>query len=390
MRRINLIFSLFIICSSTWAAGALETLETIPSSSLLVIDNQDKISYSKNANQLYIPASTVKLLTALISLDYLGNDFSFETHFHYDPEIKFLWIKGFGDPYLISEEIDLIVNKIKKSGVSELNGIGVDTSYYERGIVFDGQGDSLNPYDASVGALSANFNTINVRVFSNSISSSEVQTPLTPLAKSLSQGLQPGTHRINLGEADLAPRYFTELLKSKLNRIGILTDANFMSGSIPRQAQLLFIHQNSRTLEQVTASMLEYSNNFIANQLYLNLGAKYFGPPANLEKSNLFVKNYIDKHFDWDNYILIDGAGLSKKNRLSAHNLIDILKKFEPYRNLMPKQNPMILAKSGTLKGVSTYAGYLSNRNKLSLFALMINQKVYYSFREKIALELLN
>lgn len=390
MRRICIICLLLLICSPVWGASALETLESIPSSSLLVVDSQNKITYSKNANQLFIPASTVKLLTALISLDHWGRDHRFETIFYYDPEIKYLWVKGFGDPFLISEELDIIVEKIKKSGISELNGIGVVTNYYGKGIKIDGQGDTLNPYDASLGALSANFNTINVRVFSDSISSSEVQTPLTPLAKSLSRGLQPGTHRINIGEADLVPRYFSELLKSKLNRVGILADANYMSGILPSKARLLFTHQNSKTLEDVISSMLEYSNNFIANQLFLNLGAEYFGPPAALEKSKVIFKNYIEEHFDWNNYILLDGAGLSKKNRLSAYHLIDILKRFEPYRNLMPKQNSMILAKSGTLKNVSTYAGYLSNKNELSLFALMINQKIYYSFREKVALELLN
>ena len=74
-----------------------------------------------------------------------------------------------------------------------------------------------------MGALAANFNTINIRVYEDSISSSEEQTPLTPIAEELSQGLGIGTHRINLGDAELGPRYFSELLKSKLRK-GILAD----------------------------------------------------------------------------------------------------------------------------------------------------------------------
>jgi len=372
------------------SASPLERLKTLPESSLLLLDNEQKIIETKNAQQLYIPASTVKLLTSLIALEHWGKDFRFKTEFYYDSQSSSLWVKGFGDPFLISEELDVIVNKIKEYGISEIDAIGIDNNYFSKTILIDGQGDSLNPYDAAISATAANFNTINVRIYENSISSSETQTPLTPLANELAQGLNIGTHRINLGNAEHGPRYFSELLKAKLNISSIPTDGLFLSGHIPETADLIFTHHNSHTLEDNVRSMLEFSNNFIANQIFLSLGAEMFGAPASLEKSQQAMNNYIEEHYQWSEHSIIEGAGLSRKNRLSAQQLIEILERFKPYRELLPAQSPKILAKTGTLKDVSTYAGYLNRNENWSPFAIMINQRVDFSFRKDVAQELLH
>lgn len=379
----------YFLLTNSWASNPLQTFESLDSSSLLVVDTNQHILHSKNVDKPLIPASTVKILTALIALEHWGDDHHFSTDFYFDSSLNYLWIKGYGDPYLISEELDLIVAKLEQAGITEFDGIGVDTSYFDRSIKIDGQGKSLNPYDASAGALAANFNTINIRVYEDSISSSEEQTPLTPIAKELSQGLGTGTHRINLGDAELGPRYFSELLKSKLNRKGILAEVNYMSGSIPTSAKLLFTYTNSHTLEYIISSMLEFSNNFIANQLYLLLGAELRGAPASVAKSQTIITDYVKQNFEWENYELVEGAGLSTKNRLSAQQLVDLLNKFKAYRHLLPAQNSHIFAKSGTLKNVSTYAGYLNRNSKWSSFALMINQRINFTFREKLAVELL-
>jgi len=387
--RIILFSCSLLFCPASWASNALDSLRSLPASSILVLNSDNKVSHAKNEDQLFIPASTVKLLTALIALEYWGKDYRFSTNFYLDKKANILWIKGFGDPYLISEELDLIVEKIKQSGITELDGIGIDESYYQKTILIDGQENSLNPYDAPAGALAANFNTVNVRVFENTISSSETQTPLTPLAQTLAQGLSTGTHRINLGNPNYGPQYFAELLKAKLNRAGILTDVNYQHGAITSDEKLLFTYKNSHTLEQVIGSMLEFSNNFIANQLYLNLGADTYNAPASMEKSFDVVENYIAQNFNWKDYQLFEGAGLSRSNRLSASQLIQVLEKFKPFRYLLPAQNSNILAKTGTLKNVSTYAGYLKHDDNWSPFALMINQAVNFSFRKKVADELL-
>jgi len=390
MRICTIFFTvtLLFLTHHSFAASPLDTLKKLPSSSLLLVDENKQVLHTKNAARPYIPASTIKVLTSLISLEHWGINYRFKTDFYYDPVTNSLWVKGYGDPYLVSEEIDIIVNKIKREGISELDGISVDNSYFSKTISIDGQGKSLNPYDASLGATAANFNTINVRVYYDTVSSSETQTPLTPLANKLAKGLDIGTHRINLGTAEYGSRYFAELLKAKLNLSEIPTDAFFQSGNIPDTAVLLFTHQNSNTLEQVIRSMLEFSNNFIANQLFLALGADIYDSPADTNKSQAVVNSYIKNNFNWTDHIIIEGAGLSRQNRLSAQQLIDVLNQFKPYRHLLPSQTDDIFAKSGTLNNVSTYAGYINRNNGWSPFAIMINQRVNFHFRNEIALEL--
>ncbi|MFK7815735.1 MAG: D-alanyl-D-alanine carboxypeptidase [Gammaproteobacteria bacterium] len=380
--------TLLLLTQHSLAANPLDTLKNLSSSSLLLVDENMQVLHSRNAEHTYIPASTIKVLTSLIALEHWGSDYRFKTDFYYDEVTNSLWVKGYGDPFLVSEEIDIIVNKIKKEGISELDGISVDNSYFSKTISIDGQGNSLNPYDASLGATAANFNTINVRVYLDAVSSSETQTPLTPLANTLAKGLDIGTHRINLGNAEYGSRYFAELLKAKLNLSKIPTDTFFQSGKIPDTAVLLFTHLNSKTLDQVITSMLEFSNNFIANQLFLALGADIYHAPANTKKSEAVVNNYIKTNFNWTDHIIIEGAGLSRQNRMSAQHLIDVLSKFTSYRHLMPAQTNKILAKTGTLNNVSTYAGYINRNNDWSPFVIMINQPVNFHFRKEVALEL--
>ena len=371
------------------ADSALSKLDKLPSSSLLVVDSSGRSLHSKNPDQLFIPASTVKLLTALIALDNWGSDYRFSTNFYIDPATNLLWIEGLGDPYLVSEELDLIADRLHGLGVRWLRGVGVDTKYFSNGIQFDGHSGTENPYDAPVSALAANFNTIKIQVADGRARSGEPQTPITPLARLMASSLADGTHRVNLGRSLRSPQYFAELLKAKMGELGVKVENNFTHDTIPAGSKLLFKHFNSRDLGQVVASMLEYSNNFIANQIYLLLGAEIYGAPTRAEKSQRVFDEYIGENFQWTNYIVMDGAGLSRKNRLSTRQLVDVLQSLSKYRHVMPMQNKHILAKTGTLKHVSSYAGYLNRNQDWSMFALIINQPVSYFFRQRIAEELL-
>ena len=287
------------------------------------------------------------------------------------------------------EEIDLIVDKIKQLDIQSFSSIQADLSYFSESLNNTKSATSNNPYDASASALAANFNTIEVDVIDGTVTSGEVQTPITTMAKSLAKGLTNGKHRINLGNARRGPQYFVEVLSEKLHLVEIEVEQTQIMQSEPSDLTLLFTHYNSRPLDQVIAAMLEYSNNFIANQLFLMLGAEKLDVPAAFDKSRQMLTQFVDRHFQWQQYAVYDGAGLSINNRLSARQLIDIAQKFAPYRNLMPSQKQVIKAKSGTLNGVSCYAGYVFREGKWLTFALLINQPVEYRFRERLAEELL-
>lgn len=390
MRLPKLVFIAFIVFTNQVAAErSLATLHELQSASLLVVDHNNAVQYSKNPDQLLIPASTVKLLTALIALEHWGPQHRFKTGFYIDTATNILWVQGLGDPYLISEELDLIAEKLHGLGIRYLQGIGVDAHFFGADLHFDGGGDTDNPYDASASALAANFNTVKIRVRNGDVRSGESQTPLTHLARKIGSNLSNGTHRVNLGQSQRSPQYFAELLAAKLAELGVIIGSTVVHDLLPTGSKLLFEHLNSRDLERVAAAMLEYSNNFIANQLYLLLGVEHYGTPVALDKSRRVFTEYIDRHFQWISYSLRDGSGLSRSNQLSARQLVDILQAFSAYRHIMPVQSKNIRAKTGTLKRISTYAGYLHRDHEWSVFALMINQPVDYFFRERLAEELL-
>jgi D-alanyl-D-alanine carboxypeptidase/D-alanyl-D-alanine-endopeptidase (penicillin-binding protein 4) len=99
------------------------------------------------------------------------------------------------------------------------------------------------------------------------------------------------------------------------------------------------------------------------------------------------MTNFARRRFGWSDFSVEDGAGLSRGNRLSARQLVDVMEAFAPYRDLMPAQdgNSSVRAKTGTLKGVSCYAGYVRRGSAWEPFALLINQPVDYNLRLKVA-----
>ncbi len=374
---------------SATESSPVQLLIEMKQSSLLIVDSSGHRVQSHNPNNPMIPASTMKLLTALLSLRTWGTAHRFTTDFALDHD-NHLWVKGYGDPYLISEEIDLIVLGLKNKGLKKISGIGIDDSYFTSRIIVPGQSKTDNPYDAPLSALAANFNTINVQRKNQKTLSAEIQTPITPLIKQLAKKLPTGTHRINLGDQAHSSHYFAEILMAKLEKQNVQVTQKLITGTFPDTRFPFYRHQNSHDLSEVISAMLQYSNNFIANQLFLLLGVEEKGEPATMRKSQLVVESRIHKLFAWQDYTVEEGAGLSRNNRLSAKQLIDVLKQFLPYRDLLSHQNNRILAKSGTLKGISTYAGYLFRSAQWMPFALMINQPVKYNLRKRVALELLN
>lgn len=80
-----------------------------------------------------------------------------------------------------------------------------------------------------------------------------------------------------------------------------------------------------------------------------------------------------------------DGAGLSRKNRISANEMMAILKYTKKYKDIFPRKRNRIYEKSGTLTGVSVLAGYTVIDEVWSPFTIMINSKVKSSYRFKLA-----
>ena len=152
-----------IWCSVAQAGPAVDRLLATPASALWLQQSVSK-AMVKNPHVAMVPASTVKILTALMSLQYWGAEHRFSTEFWFDHQRKVLFVRGLGDPFLISEEIAYIATQLKQAGVHEITKIAADGSYFSEDINIDGWDGSNNPYTAINGALAENFNSIALNV----------------------------------------------------------------------------------------------------------------------------------------------------------------------------------------------------------------------------------
>lgn len=345
----------------------------------MIEDSSGRNQY--RANDLFVPASTMKVLTSLIALELLGPAYRFETHFFLDSQAN-LYVKGYGDPLLTSVNLLEIGQKLAGIGITQLRSICLDDSVFSLLGETASDENSANSYDAPNGALAVNFNAVPILVGKNGkVSSAEPETPLLPLMKQIGNGLAPGSYRLNINmlpsEPDKSPtlRYAGELFTAQLQKSGITIRHPFKIQKTPGNLQPVLIHQSRVPLEEIVRECLKYSNNFIANQLFLTCGLQAYGLPATWEKGRQTFSNYAITSLGLpkDVLIVMEGAGLSRQNRVSPAALIQILGRFKPFAALL-KQQEAIPLKSGTLTGVYCYAGYFPQDEALIPFALLLNQ----------------
>ena len=345
--------------------------------SVLVADDKEVLyRYPPKSNPLLVPASVLKLATALAALHYLGPEFRFRTDF-YLTENRSLGIKGYGDPFLVSEQWRRIAQNLSQIPElpKQLNRVFLDTSLFNAKIKIPGIEFSKNPYDAQNGALVLNFNTVYLKVDKQGfVSSAEKQTPLTPLARRLGKNLSAGKHRISI-PPESGITYAGELVHAFLSQAGFSFDSGKVALSkISSADRLIYTHKNSSTLTELIAGMLRYSNNFTANQLLLSIGLKRYGAPATLEKGIRALKEYLGDELGIPEkqFRIAEGSGISRKNRLTPEAIWQMLKAFAEQRNLLHGGNG-VLYKTGTLRGVSSMAGYLPG-SKARYFVILLNQ----------------
>lgn len=341
-----------------------------------------KILRSHNLETSFVPASTIKVLTGLMALDTLGPQFRFTTYFYRD-NANNVYIKGEGDPFLTSEAITRIAAELKKREVTEINTLVFDNSAFALEGSPAHSGNSDNPYDAPSAALTVNFNTIPFTVTKDrKVLSGEKQTPFLPMMETLASRYPEGSHRINVNAIPAVTkhsntiRYSGELFTAIFKDHGITVLNGFSTGRIPQNAVSLLVYKSDKTVTDLVRLCLQYSNNFIANQLYLTCGSKLFGYPATWEKAHKAAEQYVTRKLKLTSMQIrqVDGSGLSTQNKISAAAMLRVLENFRPYVKLLPREKSIYL-KSGTLTNVYTFVGYFHNTSGFSPFVIFLNQK---------------
>jgi serine-type D-Ala-D-Ala carboxypeptidase/endopeptidase (penicillin-binding protein 4) len=335
-----------------------------PSGEVLVVDHEGNELVAQNADESFVPASVTKIVTAWLALEVLGGDYRFETRFYLDDK-RVLYVRGGGDPLLISEELaPLATDLVAVVGKAPINGIVLDASYYPPNLSIPGIEDTNNAYDALNSALAVNFNTIYAVRHGNKVSSAEKQTPITPLAIAQFRSRGPkGSGRISLSQdPTVSLQYAGELIAAFIDRAGGSAKGQISTGTVPEGLKPVYVHRQSRPLSEILAEMLRASNNYIANQVFLEIGGHRLGGPVSLEKSLTVANEMLAAHGLATAIHLEEGSGISRNNSFTTRGLARVLELFAPHADLLHGHDGG-MNKTGTMDGICTLAGYADTSN---------------------------
>lgn len=338
----------------------------------VVIGADGEVAYDRQGSQTFLPASTTKLLTGFAALAVLDPATRFQTTTVLDGDRVVL--VGGGDPYLAARRPDQptrvdradlrtlaqrTAEALGEAGLDEVT-LGYDTSLFE--------GPSASP------------------AWEDSYVPGQVVTPISPLWAD--RGLRDG---IRSGDP---ARAAAERFAGYLEDAGIDVDGDPASAEAPDSALDLAVVQGA-TLAQVVDAMLVRSDNEAAEVL-LRQVAVATGRPGSFEGGAEAVREALaEAAVPVDGLELNDGSGLSRKNRIAPITLARVLQVgatrastadlladlpvggltgtlAERYSRGADGGAGLVRAKTGTLTGVHSLAGYTTDRRGVPLvFAVM-------------------
>jgi len=323
------------------------------------------ILMERNPDIRLIPASTMKVATSSAAFSTLKPDFTFNTEVLADKvkgsSVGDIYLRGSGDPYLVSEQLFALTRELRDKGLREIRGnIIVDDSYFIPGKPLD-ENERLGArsYHAPYGALSLNFNSLRIlvipgpkagraaRVLADPESEyarvkAAVKTvrgrrkaKLSITKESTTSGGEEITVKGVIGvRAPVKSLYVNvsnpsvytgAVFKEFVLREGIRVTGKVIRGKTPASA-VSYLRFRSRPLATTIYWLNKFSNNFMAEQLSLAMGAAVHGVPGTREKGLSVIRGHLlSLGVDEGSFSLSEASGLSRKNRLSASALVRVL-----------------------------------------------------------------
>ncbi|MGH8455229.1 MAG: D-alanyl-D-alanine carboxypeptidase/D-alanyl-D-alanine endopeptidase [Nevskiales bacterium] len=447
------VLSLLLLSGAAWALDGTEDLvESVENSgipeddlSLLAVEGTGRnarVLLSLNPSQAMIPASVTKLVTAAASLREFPPGTRFETRLLSAGEQNGkvlngdLVLKGGGDPSFKPAVLADLVSRFARSGIREIRGnILVDDSYFDSVRIDTSRSDTDRvdkAYDAPVGAMSFNWNTVAVyfrpaaragepatvilepasdyirvrgevktavgrgrpRVGARRLHDPAFRGDVIEVNGFIGQQIEEVMAYKNITQPDI---WSGENLKSELRRQGISLSGSVRRGAASFGAHTLATVQGD-TVQEIVVEMNKASNNFVAEMLAKNLSAQA-QPPGNLERGMAIIREYMRSlGLSALEYTLVNPSGLTRDNKLSARALVRVLQdmggnfQYAPeFLTSLPiagvdgtlrrrlRNTPaerFIRAKTGYVDNVLTLAGYAGhNDGKIVTFAFLFNGK---------------
>lgn len=341
---------------------------------MMVYDlTDDSVLYAHGERQTLRPASTMKVLTAVTALDKLGGAYLYKTRLCYTGTVRdsirtlegHLYIIGGMDPRLGHDDLRSFAMAVKELGIDTIRGnVYADRTMKDADIAGEGWcWDDDNPV-------------------------------LSPLV---------------YGRKDnLLARFATVLADA-----GICLEGELLTKACPSDAMELCVQ--THTIEQILHRMMKESDNLYAESMFYQIGLTK-GKPSTARKAKAVMEALMKKmRMDRRPHRFADGSGLSLYNYVSAEIEVAFLRyaynNTDIYSNLLPAlpvaaksgtlekrmtKTPAagnVRAKTGTLTGISSLAGYCTTAGGHELCFAIINQGVMKSsaakaFQDKVCAEL--
>ena len=336
------------------------------------------------------PASLMKLATTSAALDTLGPAFVWRTPVYVDGPVRdgvlqgSVYVRGSGDPRLGVERLWLLMRRIQGLGIQKIQGdIVLDRSAFDvaarDAASFDGE--PLRPYNAAPDALLINFKSLLIQFVPDrtaNVARVQVEPPMAgvqfPTSVPLSAGdcsdyrsglradwSNPthirfaGSYPAVCGEkmwpiAYAAPQQFApRAIAGMWQQLGGQLSGQVRDGPVPAQLAPLFSVE-SASLAETIRDINKYSNNVMAQQLFLTLSQQQRGI-GSFESSRDAMQRWWRERVGGDMPTFDNGSGLSREERISAQSLARLLQVIwaSPYMSELMSSLP-VTGLDGTMK----------------------------------------
>lgn len=378
------------------------------------------------AEQSMNPASTMKLLTTYAGLELLGPAWRWRTEVYRDGAVNQgvlvgnLILKGYGDPEFMAEDLWRLVNRLRQAGIREIRGdLVLDNSYFASTAPGEAAFDNepYRAYNATPGALVSNLKSTSFRFLGDAQQPTIQADPELPeivivnqvkwvaggcgdwkgrlsyaVSKQENRSIVTfgGSYATACGEKVLELNvqdeaiYTYNLFRMLWQQVGGSITGGLRVQPTPVSASKLFQHE-SAPLADVIRRINKYSNNLMARQLFLTLGAEKVAVPAREADGDQAVRAWLaGKELSFPELVLENGSGLSRIERISAAHLGDLLQQAyaSPVMPELMSSLPVLAVdgttrkrlngsgaqgrahlKTGSLEGVRAIAGYLLDQH---------------------------
>ena len=430
----TVIFSLFVsvFLSAQGFKGAMDSLlcdELFTDSdvSVAVYDlDDDTLVYAHRSAKMCRPASVLKLLTAGVALERLGVEYSICTSLGVSRGADFrnLLLKGEMDPLFSEQELDAMVASVGDSSVVDTLFVDcsfMDSIYWGPGWSWDDTPWEFQPY---MSPLMLNGGCVDVSVKPSARGAQPV-VECRPVSSYYSVANEAVSHDASCGKLTIlrdwldnsnvirvrgncvgacgermnlfrSERFFVTVMCEKLAARGVSV-GNVVYAASPDTFELL--HCKQRSILEVVDEALKESNNLCAEALTFHLGALYGHRPVAHKDGTNIIKGFLDYNLRMpEKYEIADGSGLSLYTYISADIMLQMLRRI--YGNSAVDEAVLrglpvagwtgtlkgrmagtvaerkIRAKTGTVSGICTLAGYAEARNGHTLAFVIFNQNI--------------